>query len=310
MDTRGAEAVWTAITRNSSAAAAAGWEANRRNKTKPTAVDAISLSALLRSRGLSSEDHQVFTVMSSSPINWSPARNQSELRFKRRVVHEVARERHLSVCTLPGHDEPCCCAVCEIDQNLVASLQRVEPGENGRCIPAYVPHDDGRSNLTWPGAAFPPSGDAEVKPHVDAFVVIQPELHQPRVHVDCGDSQADRQCGLAVRSGRAVRRQAGVRREARCRGRCTGRRRRRVSGAGGCAAAEHEQGKQVAARRPGGQTLSFGHVTHPRGPPFRRRRSPPRPPGCRLPRSPRSPWLPARQGRTCAGTRHRTPGAR
>ena len=42
---RGAEAVWTAITRSSSAAAAAGWDAHSRNKTKPTAVDAISLSA-------------------------------------------------------------------------------------------------------------------------------------------------------------------------------------------------------------------------------------------------------------------------
>jgi hypothetical protein len=45
IDTRGAEAVWTAITRSSSAAAAAGWDAHGGNKTKPTAVDAISLNA-------------------------------------------------------------------------------------------------------------------------------------------------------------------------------------------------------------------------------------------------------------------------
>jgi len=66
IDTRGAEAVWTAITWSSSPAAAAGWEANRRSKTKPTELDAISLSALPRSRGLSREDHQVFCVF---PIN-------------------------------------------------------------------------------------------------------------------------------------------------------------------------------------------------------------------------------------------------
>src|SRR5918996_432440 len=170
IEMRCAEAEWTAITRNSSAAAAAGCEANRRNKTKPTALDAISEGPPPRSRRLSSEDNQVFSVGSSSPIIGSPASNQSQLRVKRGVVDEVARERHLSVPTLPGHHEPCSGAVCSIDENLVATLQLVEPEEDGRSgLRVHMPQDYSRSNLPWPGAAFPPAGDAGLARHLDAL---------------------------------------------------------------------------------------------------------------------------------------------
>ena len=92
---------------------------------------------------------------------------------------------------------------------------------------SYVPQDNRRPHLPGPGATFPPSGDAGLLRHLDALVVCQPEVLQPRVHLDCRDSQPDRQSGLAVRSGRAVGRQVGMRRQARCRGRWRGRRRRR-----------------------------------------------------------------------------------
>ena len=252
IDTRGAEAVWTAITRSSSPAAAAGWEAHkeqdkadRGGRDQPECATSVTRPGQRRPPS----SHCNFRR-----IDWSPASNQSELRVKRRVVHKVARERHLSVVTLPGHDEPCCGAVCPIDQNLVATLQRPSREKTAGAFQRTCPRMT--AGPTCPGRGPPSHHPATLGSKFTSMLLsrCQPEVLQPRVHLDCGDPQPYRQSGLAVRSGRAVRRQAGVRRQARCRGCCSGRRRRHVTGAGGRAAAEHEQGKQVALRRPGGQT--------------------------------------------------------
>src|ERR671919_1166519 len=134
MDTRGAEVACTATTFSSSAVASpvalAGDDVICTASRRLTVLSQTRAALRRSGSAVLGEDHQVVTVMSRSRIDWAPACHQSKLRFKRRVVDEVARKFGLFVHTLPGDFKPCRGAVCPVDEHVVARPQVAEPIED------------------------------------------------------------------------------------------------------------------------------------------------------------------------------------
>src|ERR671919_454956 len=202
IETRGADAVCTAITRGSPGGAArAGYDTKGASKRKASVVNTATVAARPRSSRLSSKDHQIVTVVSGGRIEWASAGHQSEFRFNSRVVDELAGKLGLVISLQRGHQEAGRGPVCAFDQNLVPGLKLAEPEEHrGSRLGVDVPQDDRRTDLARPRAAGPPARGARLPRYLDALVGCPRECLQPRVHVDRGDAQANRGSSLAVRA--------------------------------------------------------------------------------------------------------------
>src|SRR5918995_3115988 len=201
IETRGADAVCTAITCGSSGPATARYDTKGTGKRNARMENTTTVAARPPSSRLSSKSHQIVTVVSGGRIEWASAGHQSELRFDSRVVDELAGKLGLVIPLQRDHQEAGRGPVCAFDQNLVPGLELAQPEEHRRSrLGVDVPQDDRRTDLARPRAAGPPARGARLPRYLDALVGCPRECLQPRVHVDRGDAQTNRGSSLAVRA--------------------------------------------------------------------------------------------------------------